>query len=389
MNGLIRTLKRKPQTAKDYVEFRGKIISKAHATPVPIGELTGPQSGRVWHLPHFGVYHPKKPIQIRVVFDSSAEYEGVSLNGELLSGPDLMNSLLGVLLRFRRENSCHVQHHSFHVDPEHRDLLRFLWYENNTPGRPIIEYRMNVHLFGNGLSPAVATFGLRRTAVDGEEEFGENAAGFVRRNFYVDDSVASRPSTKEAIDLVTATRAMLATANLKLHKVISNSVEVMEAFPAEDRGKGVRDLDLRHDSLPAQRSLGVYWNLEEDTFTFKVCLPEKPFTRRGVLSIVNSIYDPLGLAVPVLLEGKLLLQQLVLLGKKSNKEKPLAWDDPLPETLLTQWQHWRNLLPHLENVSVQRCYHPTGFGKTVRRGNPRLFRRQQGWNRGLDIPAAL
>ena len=230
-----------------------------------------------------------------------------------------------------------------------------------------MEYRMNVHLFGNGPSPAVATFGLRKTAADGEEEFGENAAEFVHRNFYVDDGLASRPTTKEAIDLVTATQAKLATANLKLHKVVSNSVEVMEAFPAEDRGKGVRDLDLRHDSLPAQRSLGVYWNLEEDTFTFKVCLPEKPFTRRGVLSVVNSIYDPLGLAVPVLLEGKLLLQQLVLLGKKNNKEKPLGWDDALPDTLLSQWQRWRNSLPHLENVSVPRCYHPPGFGTIVRR----------------------
>ena len=173
--------------------------------------------------------------------------------------------------------------HSFHVDPEHRDFLRFLWYENNTPGRRIIEYRMNVHLFGNGPSPAVAAFGLRRTAADGEEEFGENAAGFVRRNFYVDDGLASRPTAKEAIDLVTATRAMLATANLKLHKVISNSVEVMEALPAEDRKKGVRDLDLRHDSLPAQRSLGVHWNLEDDTFTFKVCLPRSP-SRGGEFS---------------------------------------------------------------------------------------------------------
>ena len=246
--------------------------------------------------------------------------------------------------------------HSFHVNPEHRDFLRFLWYEDNTPGKRIIEYRMNVHLFGNGPSPAVATFGLRKTAVDGEEEFGENVAEFVHRNFYVDDGLASRPTTKEAIDLVTAAQAMLATANLKLHKVVSNSVEVMEAFPAEDRGKEVRDLDLRHDSLPAQRSLGVYWNLEEDTFTFKVCLPEKPFTRRGVLSVVNSIYDPLGLAVPVLLEGKLLLQQLVLLGKKNNKEKPLGWDDPLPETLSSQWQCWRNSLLHLENISVPRCF---------------------------------
>ena len=62
-----------------------------------------------------------------------------------------------------------------------------------------------------------------------------------------------------------------------------------------------------------------------------------------------------------------MLQQLVLLGKKNNKEKPLGWDDPLPDTLLSQWQRWRNSLPHLENVTVPRCYHPAGFGKIVRR----------------------
>ena len=61
----------------------------------------------------------------------------------------------------------------------------------------------------------------------------------VTSNFYVDDRLTSRPTTKEAIDLVTATQEMLSTANLKLHKVVSNSAEVMEAFPAEDRGKEV------------------------------------------------------------------------------------------------------------------------------------------------------
>ena len=372
LNGLIRTLKRKPQMANDYVEFMQKIIDKGHASPVPAEELTKPHSGQVWYLPHFGVYHRKKPTQIRVVFDSSAEHASVSLNKELLSGPDLLNSLLGVLIRFRRETTavmCDIEQmfHSFHVDPVHRDFLRFLWYEDNTPGKQIVEYRMNVHLFGNGPSPAVATFGLRKTAADGEEEFGEEAAEFVHRNFYVDDGLVSRPTAKQAIDLVTTTQAMLATANLRLHKVVSNSVEVMEAFPNEDRGSGVRDLDLRCDSLPAQHSLGVYWNLGEDTFTFKVNLPDKPFTRRGVLSVVNSIYDPLGLAVPVLLEGKLLLQQLVLMGKKNNNDTPLGWDDPLPDTLLSQWQRWRNSLPHLEKVSVPRCYHPADFGRVIRR----------------------
>ena len=55
-----------------------------------------------WYLPHFGVCHPQKPEKIRVVFDSASEVKGVSLNKLLLSVPDLANSLLGVLLRFRR-----------------------------------------------------------------------------------------------------------------------------------------------------------------------------------------------------------------------------------------------------------------------------------------------
>ena len=69
----------------------------------------------------------------------------------------------------------------------------------------------------------------------------------------------------------------------------------MEALPVEDRGGNVRDLDLRHDSLPTQRSLGVHWDLEGDAFTFHVVLPEKPYTRRGVLSVIN-------------IKGKLLLR---------------------------------------------------------------------------------
>ena len=256
--------------------------------------------------------------------------------------------------------------HSFHINPLHRDFLQFLWFEGNTAGKPIIKYRMNVHLFANGPSPAVATFGLRKTASDGEEEFGKAAMNFVHRNFYVDDGLTSLPTAAQAIDLVTTTQAMLATANLRLHKVVSNSVEVMEAFSNEDRGKDSRNLDLRHDSLPPQQSLGVYWNLEQEIFTFKVDLPEKPFTRRGVLSIVNSIYDPLGLAVPVLLEGRLLLQQLVIMGKKKNDNKPLGWDDPLPDAQSLQWKQWRGSLPDLEKMAVRRCYHPKNFSSITR-----------------------
>ena len=365
LQGLLKTFARKPEMKADYLEFMGKIIDKGHASAIPSEEVP-PPPGRSWYLPHFATYHNTKRT-IRVVFDSSCEFEGVSLNKVLLPGPDLMNNLIGVLMRFRKENiavMCDIEQmfHSFYVDPPHRDFLRFLWFEGNDPSKPIIEYRMNVHLFGNGPSPAVATYGLRRTAIDGEE-----AKKFICRNFYVNDGLTSLSSTQGATDLVKSAQATLATANLRLHKVVSNSVEVMEAFPAEDRAKDVRDLDLRHDSLPAQRSLGVFWDLETDAFTFKVSLPEKPFTRRGVLSIVNSVYDPLGFAVPVMLEGRKILQQLVHMGERTKENNtPLAWDDPLPTAMINRWTRWRDSLVELQNLSVPRCYRPKDFGSVTR-----------------------
>lgn len=56
-----------------------------------------------WYLPTFGAYHPQKPYQIKVVFNSSALQNGVSLHSILLTGPNLNNSLLEVLICFRKE----------------------------------------------------------------------------------------------------------------------------------------------------------------------------------------------------------------------------------------------------------------------------------------------
>ena len=99
---------------------------------------------------------------------------------------------------------CNIEQmfHSFHVDPNHKDFLCFLWFENNKLGKPIAEYQMNIHLFGNSPSPAVATFGLKKTATDGKEEFGEDAMKFVHQNFYVDDGLASLPTAEQAMALL-------------------------------------------------------------------------------------------------------------------------------------------------------------------------------------------
>ncbi|XP_034075900.1 uncharacterized protein LOC117548634 [Gymnodraco acuticeps] len=282
---LRRTLEKRPQMKTHFLEFIEKLFKNEHAEVAPPLQ----EGQEVWYLPSFGVYHPKKPEQIRVVFDSSAAYQGVSLNNVLLRGPDLNNTLIGVLMRFRKDLvaiTADVQHmfHCFVVKKEHRDFLRFLWYRNNDLDSDIVEYRMRVHVFGNSPSPAVAIYGLRRAAREEENDFGGDARRLVEREFYVDDLLKSCPTEGEAISVLKRAQEMLAVSNLRLHKVASNRQAVIDAFSPEDRAKDIQERNLFSDDMPLQRTLGVTWSITADTFMFQVAAEQKPFTRRGVLS---------------------------------------------------------------------------------------------------------
>ncbi len=288
---------------------------------------------------------------------------GTSLNDVLLQGPDLTNSLLGVLLRFRREPiaiMADIQHmfYCFLVKEEHRNFLKFLWYKDNDPQQELVDYRMKVHVFGNSPSPAVATYGLRRAVDLGGNTYDMDVQNFVGRDFYVDDGLTSLPTVDEAIELMRkAQHAMLSGGNLRLHKITSNSAEVMATFPSDDLAKDLKDLDFSSDALPLQRSLGIACDLDSDTFTFRVSRDEKPFTKRGILSTINSIYDPMGFAGPVTIHGKILFRDLM--------SENAGWDQPLPHDQELEWELWRDSLKLLENWRISRTYFATSFQETT------------------------
>jgi hypothetical protein len=173
---------------EDYSKFMKDIIERGYVNKVSDNSDTARIGENCWYIPHHGVYHPKKPDKIRVVFDCSARYAGRSLNDELLQGPNLANSLVGVLVRFRQESiaiAADVECMFYQVKLPHsdRNYLRFLWWPDGNTNLELQDYEMCVHPFGAASSPSCANFALKRTADDNEKQFGSKAADTLRRNF--------------------------------------------------------------------------------------------------------------------------------------------------------------------------------------------------------------
>ena len=199
--------------------------------------------------------------------------------------------------------------HQVQIPTSDRDLLFFLWWENGSLDNDLKWYRMCVYLFGTVSSPSCANFALRKTAVDHEHEFSLAAINTVKNCFYVDDCLTSASNANSAAALLREICQLLDKGGFRITKWTSNSREVIETVPLSDRSNELKNLDLTKDSLPKERSFGLWWDVETDTLCFKVQIKRYPnqSTCRVILSIVNSVYDPLGFGAPAIQPMKSLL----------------------------------------------------------------------------------
>ena len=330
---------RDPEYFDKYKSVMEELIENNFAEPVPHNDLS--PVGRTCYIPHHGVMQGPK---LRVVYDASSKCRGVSLNDRLLQGPNQTNLLLGILLRFRLEPialACDVQKmfYQFIVKPNDRDLLRFLWWEDSDFNKNIVDLRMRAHIFGAASSPGVATYCLRKIASDHGSKHSPAASEFVSRDFYVDDGLTSLPTPSKACALFKETQHLLKEGGLRLHKVISNSAEVMEGVPLEDRAP--------IDESNLHKMLGILWNVITDDFCFRLDFVQaEGMNRKGLLSSVHKFYDPHGCISPLVHQGKLILQQTC----RENYD----WNDSLSGPILNDLERWCSTLQDIGSVTVPR-----------------------------------
>ena len=164
-----------------------------------------------------------------------------------------------------------------------------------------------VHIFGATSSPGCANFALRRTALDHGSKFGSRTVDAVNENFYLDDLLCTEDAKEDACAQTADIEKLCAKGGFNLRKFLSPDRDVLKGIPEEKRVKREHTVAL-DGSGTIERALGVYWNHEDDSCMCRLTLKETPLTRRGVLSAISSIFDPLGIAGLFVLTGKRILQ---------------------------------------------------------------------------------
>ncbi|KAL7293527.1 hypothetical protein TKK_0012970 [Trichogramma kaykai] len=207
------------------------IVDKAQMKPA-----SDPPKGKIWYLPHFGVQNINKPNRVRVVFDAAAKSQLVSFNDLLLSGPDLLKSLSGVLMRFREKpiaikSDIRDMFLKIKILEEDHDAQRFFWGEDESGCRQ--EYVITSMLFGAKSSPCAALYIKNKNALEFNSIFPETAKSIIE-NSYMDDFLESFDSIEDAKNRIRQVIEINRAANWEMHDWSSNESETIREFVESD-----------------------------------------------------------------------------------------------------------------------------------------------------------
>ena len=307
--------------------------------------------GREFYIPHKGVVRETaESTKLRIVYDASARaWDGApSLNECLNTGPPLQNQLWSVLIRGRFNpvaitGEIKKAFLQVRIRPEERDALRFHWLKN-VETKEVETLWFTRALFGLGPSPFLLG-GVIEQHLDIWSHKQPEIVCEIKKNLYVDDLVSGGTTVSKAREKKNAVTEIFADATFELHKWHSNVAELesTEADQAADQTFAKQQLGT--SSSGESSLLGLKWDKLRDSSSVTVPTEKADNTERGILAKIARIYDPLGVASPLTLCGKLLYHDTCNLR--------IGWDEQLPSDLADKWAKWESRSP--ERITFMRA----------------------------------
>ncbi|XP_018911500.2 uncharacterized protein [Bemisia tabaci] len=346
MLALERRFESNPKLAEKYRKYMIDFEKDGFMSPVPPNP--SPEEAPKYFLAHHGVTKTTNGVtKLRCVFDGSAPSStGVSLNDTLLAGPALQNDVRDVLLNFRAHPvvfACDIKqmYLRISVTETHRPYQCILWRAH--PSEQLRAYYLNTVTFGINCSPFLAIRTLHQLARDHGHKY-PNAAKILLESVYVDDVNGGGPTIRVAKEHLEELIALLALGGFFLRKWSASHPEILENLPADHLECPIID---ENDESPRFSILGVQWAPKLDCFTYVINLKPHAATKRGILSMLASIYDVCGWIAPVTFTAKSLMQEIWKLK--------LSWDERVPDEIWQLWSNFCRELPALRKVLIPRC----------------------------------
>ena len=346
-NSLERKFRQNPTLKDKYATNIKDLLNRG--TIEKVTEPTKATGPRISYTPHQAVETPQKATtKVRIVFDHSAK-EGKhakSLNDCLLKGPSLLPNIVGLLVvlgLFHTLILCDIEKafHTIGIHESNRDAFRFIWYDDadNAPvgGKRAI-YRFCRVVFGAISSPFLLAGTLRYEL----GAIGSKLAKLMLRMGYVDNFLLQATGLEECKQVYNESKAMLAAVNMNLREFISNDTAFNEWIPSKDKADG-----------PVVKVLGLVWDTRSDRMSIgppKLVTTTTTLTKRLVVRMVATVFDPLGIASPVLTTCKVFIQKLW------EQQPQPGWDEELPPQLQSQWQPLQHQLSLLPQVTWKRFF---------------------------------
>ena len=285
---LEKALKLKTQYASD---IRSD-VEKGYVVPVSRHDLKN-RSDREWYVPHHPVLNSNKPGKVRRVLNGATKFHGKSLNNSLLVGPDLLQNLLFVLMRFREHK------YAICADIEGMFMQVCLLESDQRSLRFFVAGGPHIHIFGAKDSPTCANYALRRTAVDNQDRYSD-AAHAVLNNFFMDDYLGSVKNPETALMINRSLVELLKLGGFNLTKFISNVPNLFSKLnpPKTSANNSKEIFTAAINPETASHVLGLKWDHVTDALVVSRGVNRElkdSVTQRSVFSFVSSVFDPIDL----------------------------------------------------------------------------------------------
>ena len=370
---MIGKIQKDPSIIKGYNDVIADYLEKGIIEEVHDPLADNESRSDLFYLPHrILVDKQRLTTKHRIVYDASSRCKnGKSLNDCVLCGPKLQQDILAILIRFRSAFFTIISDISkmflnCNIKPVDRDFLRFL-YQNPELKNPVIRiFRFTTLVFGVVDSPFQSLTCLQKLVKMNREkpvrtEFEEKACQVIERDFYIDDCTHSCKTEEEAVHVRKALTDILAEGSFHIRKWISNSPKVLATIPEEDKAPATIVSTLfgeKQTISDTTTQLGYRYDPLKDLFLFDDylhLLSKNNNDMRSVACLLASLYDPLGIISPYVLQARFILKEMFLLQK--------TWDDTIPDELVTEWKKWCKQLKFLKDFQIAR-YVPTNDDTT-------------------------